>query len=169
MGVSVSRLLPALAQWVPLLPELLAPLRWNAAALERGERAEWEKVDKVAHDAGRAPHWGAYIAEEKRRLAEEPSLRASALNSLRHFELGERGEVFYAAVGMALDATGKPLPVLTVWGWRDSMCPAVPGLARVRALVPQTEVWLDPNAGHAMPLERPADVAERLVEFWSRV
>ena len=73
------------------------------------------------------------------------------------------------AVGMALDATGKPLPVLTVWGWRDSMCPAVPGLARVRALVPQTEVWLDPNAGHAMPLERPADVAERLVEFWSRV
>ena len=41
-----------------------------------------EKADKVAHAAGRAPHWRAYIAEEKRRLAEEPSLRASALNSL---------------------------------------------------------------------------------------
>ena len=178
MPAFVRVLLPAIVR-LPLLPELLAPLKFRGASLfESGEREEWQDPDG-------APHWRAFLAGELRRLRDEPGLTSSALNSARNLELGGC-EPYLAALGAyrrraasgsgaggapsaaagAVDAEGgERLPVLTAWGAKDHACP-IAGLARVRALVPHTEVWLEPEAGHALPIERPAETMARLRAFW---
>jgi len=192
MPAVLRNLLPLIAR-LPLLPEVLAPLKFcSAAQFEAGERGEWQDPDG-------APHWRAFLAEELRRLRDEPGLAAAALNSARNFELGgcegylatvgafrRRGAGSGAVAGAAAAGAGgaggagggggeggtegggeggERLPVLVAWGARDRACP-VAGLVRVRALVPHAEVWLEPEAGHALPIERFAETAARLSAFW---
>jgi len=78
-----------------------------------------------------------------------------------------------ALLGMARDTSksvlARPLaeirvPVLIVWGDKDSWVPLAGG-APLRTALPQAAWFVVPGAGHLVLEERPAEVDARLIEF----
>lgn len=65
-------------------------------------------------------------------------------------------------------AAGIRQPVLLMWGDRDHGLGMGDGVRRLAELIPNSELVVFPDTGHAIASERPKDIAFLLAEFLSR-
>lgn len=134
---------------LPVLPRILA--RYVVSIAD--PLKDWEAPDGCAHVA-------EYVATEKARGQHEPVLPRSMLNTLREFTMGAANEPSFASIGKTA------LPTLLVWGKKDTVVPYT-GAAVITALVPQARLATLDTGMHCMVIERPAEVADIISEWWS--
>src|SRR4051794_3356273 len=138
----------------PLAPLLLRPSRSAAARTERAvygdpSHATAERIDLGLQLATR-PHAARVLLETAR-----------ALGGLRGVHPGWRSDLLreVAAAGV---------PTLVTGGDRDQILPAV-HLPAAAAALPHARTHLFPGAGHMPQVERPAQFAALVDDFWASV
>lgn len=137
----------------PLAQRLLRPSLQAARANQRGifhDRAmvTAERVER-AHRLASRPHGPRVMAET-----------AHSLGTVLGVRPGWRRRLVPAVA--ALD-----LPTLVVWGEEDRVLPAT-HLDAVRRLLPRAETHRFPATGHMPQIERAAEFAALVEQFWSR-
>jgi pimeloyl-ACP methyl ester carboxylesterase len=138
----------------PLAPLLLRPSRSAAARTERAvygdpSHATPERIELGLQLATR-PHGARVLLETAR-----------ALGGLRGVHPGWR-------TGLLQEVAAAGVPTLVTWGDRDQILPAV-HLPAAAAALPHARTHLFPGAGHMPQVERPAEFAALVDDFWATV
>jgi pimeloyl-ACP methyl ester carboxylesterase len=138
----------------PLAPLLVRPSRWGAARTERAvygdpAQATPERIDLGLQLATR-PHAGRVLLETAR-----------ALGGLRGVHPGWR-------TGLLEEVAAAGVPTLVTWGDRDRVLPAT-HLPAAAAALPHARTHLFPGTGHMPQVERPAEFAALVDDFWVMV
>jgi len=129
-------------------------LLWCHLLLRSGllvQRKEWQEKDGV--------FIRAHEEQQKLRYMHEPALAHSMLNTLRQFGLSEQQSTF-AAVGSL-----RHIPVQVIWGDQDTTVPFA-AAKHLQELVPHAELWSVPGTGHAVPIELPRQLADKMCRWW---
>ena len=137
----------------PLAVRLLRPSLQAARANQRGifhDRAMVtpERIER-AHRLASRPHGPRVMAET-----------AHSLGTVLGVRPGWRRRLVPAVAALGL-------PTLVVWGEEDRVLPAT-HLDAVRRLLPHAETHRFPATGHMPQIERAAEFAALVQEFWSR-
>ncbi|MEZ0494509.1 alpha/beta fold hydrolase [Kineococcus sp. TBRC 1896] len=132
--------------------------------LEPGTEASRRTLRAVFHDAG-------LVTAERVARAEALSRRPHGARVMRQTArslgtpLGVRRRW---RRDLLRAARATPVPTLVVWGAQDRILPAT-HLDAARRELPHARTHLFPATGHMPQIERPAEFAELLQEFWTTV
>jgi pimeloyl-ACP methyl ester carboxylesterase len=97
------------------------------------------------------------LRDKFRPYASAPGFQRAVLSSIRRMPIQDAASL-YARVD------GRGIPTLVLWGREDRIAP-LPEDSTLRASLPGAQIAILDQTGHLPHVERPAETAERLVNF----
>ncbi|GAA1210927.1 Pimeloyl-ACP methyl ester carboxylesterase [Prauserella alba] len=148
-----------------------AAMSTNAGAPTKAQRTGWATFDAQTRRGGFSEVVRDSILPTMFAAPEPPAHHAGRFTAMAEQVGPEAFRRQLAAQATRTDATASlpevAVPTLVLCGTADALCP--PEFhRRIAGAVPGAELHALPGAGHLLPIERPAEVADHLTDWLTR-